>query len=695
MSDDLTFSIGSTTDDGGLRAAARGLDNLADTADHAGEQLDDAARAADGLGDQARQSSRGVDDLGDAADNASRDLDQLQRKIAAARVEMAALARTFASSGGADDYKRFRQAASDISKMQRAAAVLGEEVRQSARAADDLGDELDRAARKSRTLTLGDIGIGAAGNALQELSLKIGLQVAGAIAAPVIPALAGAVSAGVLLGVGGGALAAGIAAAAGSAEVQDAWKQLAADAGDQFASIGNEFRGPVLEAIGDIRTEIRGMDLAGVLEPAVDLIGPMTDGLLGLVRNALPGLEHAIEASVEPMETLAEKMPRLGKSVSEMLEGISLGAGGASRALEDLLNTVELTLVGTGQLVGRLSQIYELADKAGLTGLLGQLDHLGEKHGTLVKLGEDGSTALHNLGGAADEADSALSRLQDEIRGLSAPALDWAQAEIAVENATRSASEALKESNGSLDVHTAKGAQAREAVLGLAEAANRAVTAKLAETGSIVEASDVYAGYRAQLIATMIGAGVARAEAERLAAAWLQVPESVQTNYHIVTTYTQRGTPPASLSYGDIPTGRIGGYSRGGPVVSGGGIRDDVLALLKRDEWVLTTEDVDAMGGRGGVEQFLRNLRSGGGDAAPIAAAGGRGTASPPVLRLAPAGMAMPSPRAAAAATSETTATLVLASGGSQLEDLLLEVIRVAIDRGGGNVQTVLGRRGA
>lgn len=479
---------------------------------------------------------------------------------------------------------------------------------------------------------LRDLGDDKAGGGLTEkLSFSIGSlppippQVAAAVAAPLLPAIGAAASAGILAGIGGGALAVGIASAAQSAEVKAAWANLATDAGNEFAHAGHQFRDPVVASIGEIRTAIKGLDLAGILEPTVALIDPLTRGIIGLAGNAMPGLRAATKAAVEPIQALAEELPDIGSSLSTALDGVSYGADGAARALRDLLNVSEVSLASTGEILGGLAKAYEIADELYLTSFLGHLDEIEGRHGTLVKLGGDGSDSMKKLAESADEASAAVDRLKNEIEALNTPALDWAHAEINTENATRGLKDALNESSGSLDVHTAKGAAAREAALRLAEAANQAVAAKFAETGSVVAASDVYARYHDQLVATLTTAGVARAEAEQLAAAWLKVPTNIGTNYHIVTTYEQRGTPPRTGSYADIPTGRIGGQASGGPVVGPGpeGV-DSELRMLAPGEHVLTAAEVRAAGGHAAVESWRRSLRGG----VPSGSTGGGATSS-------------------------------------------------------------------
>jgi hypothetical protein len=545
---------------------------------------------------------RALDDAGDAFDRLAGRSEASGKRMSASasalgghlkevRGELEVLQRRYGETG---DARYLREISAKTRQVSQVTQILKEQLR-------DLGDDKP------------------GGGLTEKLSFSIGSlppippQVAAAVAAPLLPAIGAAASAGILAGVGGGALAIGVAAAAQSAEVKAAWTGLAADAGTEFARAGHQFRDPVVASIGEIRTAIKGLDLAGALEPTVALIDPLTRGIVGLANNAMPGLRSAAKAAVEPIQALAEELPDVGSSLSTALEGVSHGADGAARALRDLLNVSEASLASAGEILGGLAEVYKLADEYYLTSFLGHLDEIEGRHGTLVKLGDDGSDSMKKLAGAADDASSAVDRLRDEIDSLNSPALDWAHAEIEAQNAIRDLKGALDESSGSLDVHTAKGAAARDAALQLAEAAAAAVSAKYAETGSVVAASDVYIAYRGQLISTLTVAGVARAEAERLADAWLRVPPSVSTNYHVVTTYEQRGTPPRSGSYADIPTGRIGGIASGGPITGPGpeGV-DSELRMLAPGEHVLTAAEVRAAGGHAAVVAWRRSLTAGG-----------------------------------------------------------------------------------
>ncbi len=677
MADDLTFTIGSTTDDGGLRAAARGLDDLADSADSAGDQLAGAARAADDLGDQARQSSRGVDDLGDAADDAGRDLAQLQRKIAEARVEMAALAHQFAGSGDAADYSKFRRASADIAKMQRAAKVLS----------DELGD-LDR--RRSGIKGLGDDlaagarGLGSAltGGVSGIASLGPGLGVAAAAAAPLIGA---AVTEGIMLGVGGAALAVGIAGAFRSSDVKAAWSEFAETGATVLEAAGQQFRAPLVGAFDDADQRLRNLDVAGAIAPLADTVGPLEQGLMGLAERAMPGIRTAAEAAVRPIEVLADELPDVGGAISDMLSAASVGAGGAAAAMQDLLTAAEGAVVSVGAIAGGLGKIYELADKAGMTGFLGFAGNIEGAHGKLVALNDE----AHRTDPAAQEAVAGLQAMADAMTDLAQRA-ETTRTTVSSANQTlfdadmRLAEgydrlQASVNSHGaSLDINTQAGRSNIQVLEGMIGAAGQAADAEYAKAVATGNASG------AESAANATRAAAIQRIREHAAAVGL---DAWQVDVLIAKL---AALPRGTLDFAYRVNVQVYGNVRAA---------DAVMAVAAGKTSGLNATQIN------NAQQIMNKGRAAGGPAQAgmgyVVGDAGRPEVFVPgvdgtiVPRIgSPAGLMMPSAGSAGAAAAPSTWTLVLDSRGSRLDDLLVEIIREAVERGGGRVQDVLGRAG-
>lgn len=139
------------------------------------------------------------------------------------------------------------------------------------------------------------------------------------------------------------------------------------------------------------------------------------------------------------------------------------------------------------------------------------------------------------------QATSDGKSLVDVFNELNGVAIAWAEAEIDVEEAGRKMKDALDESNGSLDVHTDKGAAAKTSILGFAKATADATQAKYDETGSLEEATAVYNHYRAQLVATLTQMTGNKKKAEELADQYLSMPKNIATNAKFNTSSADAG----------------------------------------------------------------------------------------------------------------------------------------------------------
>lgn len=133
------------------------------------------------------------------------------------------------------------------------------------------------------------------------------------------------------------------------------------------------------------------------------------------------------------------------------------------------------------------------------------------------------------MGQSWEDAARSGRSLTDVFNQLNGEAIGWAQAELDADEAARRLKEALDESNGSLDTHTAEGAAAKQALLDFAVATAAAAQAKLEESGSLEEANAVYQAYRRQLVETLTQMTGNRNEAERLADQYLKMPKEIKT----------------------------------------------------------------------------------------------------------------------------------------------------------------------
>lgn len=145
--------------------------------------------------------------------------------------------------------------------------------------------------------------------------------------------------------------------------------------------------------------------------------------------------------------------------------------------------------------------------------------------------------------------------------------------------------------------------------------------------------------------------------------------------------------------------GRLPGFATGGvvPGYATGGVlpgykpgRDSILAMLSPGEGILRPEAVKALG-KGWLDKVNAAAMSGGkgGVKRVLGTQGGAATGVRPAERSTTISLGMD--QATVAPTGSGT-EIVIRSGGSKMDDMLVQLLRGAIRQRGGNVQTVLGR---
>ena len=142
---------------------------------------------------------------------------------------------------------------------------------------------------------------------------------------------------------------------------------------------------------------------------------------------------------------------------------------------------------------------------------------------------KNASTSASDLAGSASDATAGLRDLAKEMEELTGPALNAAEAQIRVEEAIDRATESIRKNGHTLDVHTEKGRANREAVLEIAQAAQKHISSMQEEGASTEAIANAYGRYRGQLYRTLRQASATRDEARMLTDEWMRTPESVTT----------------------------------------------------------------------------------------------------------------------------------------------------------------------
>lgn len=228
------------------------------------------------------------------------------------------------------------------------------------------------------------------------------IAVAAGAAAAMAPVLAAGITAGVLLAVGGGVLAAGIASAMKDPAVAAAFTGLKERASKAFAGFGDPFKAPLIRSAGLFADAIdrNAPALKRMGEAMAPLIDKLAPALTQLVEKALPGMEKAVAASVPLFDILAKHAPMIGEKISAFFDKIAQNAPAAQAFLDKALIALGLGIDFTGSFISFLADLFTAQDNF--------------------------FNALHKaLSGLPQRASSAFTGLFDGIKEAFRSSLNW------------------------------------------------------------------------------------------------------------------------------------------------------------------------------------------------------------------------------------------------------------------------------
>ncbi|MEO3930770.1 hypothetical protein ABGB07_44040 [Micromonosporaceae bacterium B7E4] len=262
------------------------------------------------------------------------------------------------------------------------------------------------------------------------------VAVLAAAAAAAAPVMAAAIQSGVLLGLGGGVIAGGIALVANSPKVKTAAESLknrfldidttdleenykaaqermsqatgkeakkraatelreakkALDEANKYnkknfslRDAAKPFIEPVTRALQTFEKSADRImpvfaDMFERMAPHVDKLAP---ALASMAEKALPGIATAVERSGPLFDKLAEVLPKLGVYISQFFKNISANAPQSAQFLGDMINILGIGLATIGMWIGWLTKFYGTARTVWIgvgrlirTAILGILDAL-------------------------------------------------------------------------------------------------------------------------------------------------------------------------------------------------------------------------------------------------------------------------------------------------------------------------------
>jgi TP901 family phage tail tape measure protein len=266
--------------------------------------------------------------------------------------------------------------------------------------------------------------------------------------------------------------------------------------------------------------------------------------------------------------------------------------------------------------------------------------------------GTEGEAAdgMDELGNAAAEAESAMEEqtkaIQENIEAwqeLAGIHMDADESIANYEQAVDDANEAIKaaqtdtekysellgENRDALDLNTQAGRDAQDALQAISKAAHDQMQAQYDAGASTEELTAQMQAARRQFVEAAMAAGLTRDAARKLADSYGLIPDNVSTNLSArdnasgtiksirqqlaelrdqtiyITTVRRNATEKAKngKSY-------YAGYASGGALYGGTAGVDSIPILGMPGEHMLTTKDVQAMGGQDAVYAFRRGLHS-------------------------------------------------------------------------------------
>lgn len=232
--------------------------------------------------------------------------------------------------------------------------------------AGKLGPVVATEAAKAGTVAGGSLAAGISSTAAQDvpaLFTPAGAIGASAIAVAAValgPAIGAALSSGILLGLGGAALAAAFFAAKDNPAIKAALAGLKASVGNAFKGAADPLVLPFAAAIKTIGSALAGSAPAirSALAGLAPAIAPLAAGLAGFITNLLPGLSKALAASAPLLTQLGKDLPGLATAISRFLDLIAKSGPNAATFLRDAVTALGNLIVGVGHVIEFLTGAY-------------------------------------------------------------------------------------------------------------------------------------------------------------------------------------------------------------------------------------------------------------------------------------------------------------------------------------------------
>lgn len=369
------------------------------------------------------------------------------------------------------------------------------------------------------------------------------------LAANAAPAIAAVLNAGILAGLGGGAIAVGLATAAKDPRVAKAGSDLSTNFLQTMTSATEPFVEPMIRGLNRLQSTVTdiGPDLHDVFAGLAPSVDKLFAGVDGLVRKALPGLKKGLEGAAPVLDAISAGLPAMGKAIGDFFAIMATDSKRMAGDMKILMGATSGAIFATAVAVKFLSTVFNDSVVRGLQlvkviGAIGQVvaSPIGGD-GFFAGMSKWAKEALDSYTGKQKEVADATGETKsqtDSLTGslfglgegfsaamdkLSGNALGYEQSIIAVKDAVDQVGKAFDENGSSLDVNTEAGRRNRSEVLSGIQAAkahadqvyemNRAV---MGNDAAMAHAGTAFDKYTGELYANAAAHGADKGQLEQL-----------------------------------------------------------------------------------------------------------------------------------------------------------------------------------
>lgn len=257
--------------------------------------------------------------------------DKLHRRVKDLRTSVAR------GDGGGEKFDELKNAMGDLAKLGAIGADIG--------------------------IKLGD-GVGKGfGNAMAGLGpivqtgLVVALIEAAIIASPIVGST---IAAALTVGLGAGVIGLGAYILKDDKQIKKAWEKLTDTTSGVFERAAQPMKKPFVTALKEFEKGFKKLEpeFKKLFTAAAPLVAPLGEGLLGMIKNMLPGMTEALVNAKPAFDALGKTMPLIGSAIGEFFKAISADGPGLALVLGDIMKATAGTIVLLGKLIGWFVSVY-------------------------------------------------------------------------------------------------------------------------------------------------------------------------------------------------------------------------------------------------------------------------------------------------------------------------------------------------